>query len=85
MAQARQAAGRADEQVDIDRPCSVQDLIVGLASRHGDPLRRLLLDDRGSVQPALLLFVGDEQVDPAGAVPLRDGDVVTVLSPMAGG
>jgi len=42
------------------------------------------LDACGGVQPAILLFVGDEQVGPE-TVPLRDGDVVTVLTPMAGG
>jgi molybdopterin/thiamine biosynthesis adenylyltransferase len=37
------------------------------------------------LHPTVLLFVGDEQVGPGERVVLRDGDVVTVLLPVAGG
>jgi molybdopterin converting factor small subunit len=84
LAQVKQAAGASSEVVDVARPCHVAELIAQLTERHGEPLRRLLLDDDGKVQPALLLFVGEEQVDSQTAA-LADGDVVTVLAPMAGG
>jgi molybdopterin converting factor small subunit len=84
MAQLRQAAGAACEQVELDRPGSVGELLARLADRHSGPFRDLLLDAGGGVRPAVLLFVGDEQVGPDRAG-LRDGDVVTVLTPMAGG
>jgi sulfur-carrier protein len=84
MAQLRRAAGSAAEQVEFDLPCSPADLLKRLAERHGPPFRDLLLDAEGRVQHAVLLFVGDEQIGPV-PVPLRDGDVVTVLTPMAGG
>jgi molybdopterin converting factor small subunit len=84
MAQLRRAAGTAVEQVELDPPCSAADLVKRLAERRGGSFRDLLLDAGGGVQPAILLFVGDEQVGPE-TVPLRDGDVVTVLTPMAGG
>ena len=84
MAQLRQAAGAASEQVELDRPCSVGELLTRMADRHGGRFRDLLLDAGGGVRPAVLLFVGDEQVGPERAA-LRDGDVLTVLTPMAGG
>jgi molybdopterin converting factor small subunit len=84
MAQLRQAAGAAVEQVELERPCSIAELILRLADRHQAPFRELVLDGRGGIRPAVLLFVGDEQVGP-GRSALRDGDVVTVLTPMAGG
>ena len=84
MAQVKHAAGAASEVVDLPQLCPVAELIVRLAERHGDSLRRMLLETDGKVQPALLVFVGDEQVD-AETAALSDGDVVTVLSPMAGG
>lgn len=84
MVQLRQAAGAPSEQVELERPCSVGELLTLMADRHGGRFRELLLDAAGEVRPALLLFVGDEQVGPDRA-PLRDGDVVTVLTPMAGG
>jgi len=84
MAQLRGAAGTAAEQVELDAPCSAADLLKRLAARHGQPFHDLLLEASGDVRPAILLFVGDEQVNPETA-PLRDGDVLTVLTPMAGG
>ncbi len=83
-AQVRHAAGCAAEQVEVEHPCSAGELVVRLAQAR-ESLRGLLLDQGGDLQPALLLFVGDEQVDAGGGRLLRDGDVVTILSPMAGG
>ncbi len=82
VAQARHAAGVLAEEVELDRPCTVEEFVVRLADRR-EALRPLLVADGGGVRPTVLLFVGEEQVEPRRA--LRDGDVVTVLSPMAGG
>jgi molybdopterin converting factor small subunit len=83
MAQAKQATGVAVEDLELLGPCLPRDLLGWLAERHGEPLRRLLCAADG--KPAVLLFVGDEQVDPADPVLIEEGDVVTVLSPMSGG
>lgn len=85
MAQVKQAAGRTIEEIELEHPCTVRELIARLAGNDREPLRRLLLDKQGDVQPTLLVFVGDEQVSAGQTAVLRDGDVVTVLSPMAGG
>jgi molybdopterin converting factor small subunit len=85
MAQLKVAAGTASEQIDVDHPCSLACLVRVLAERHGEPLRRLLLDASGALQPTNLFFIADHQVQPADPAPLQDGDVVTVLSPIAGG
>jgi molybdopterin converting factor small subunit len=85
MAHLKQAAGRAIEEVEFGVPCTAGELVRRLAERHGDPLRRLLLDARGDLQPTILLFVNDTQVTGGGAVALRDGDEVSLLAPIAGG
>ncbi len=85
MAQLKQAAGKASEQMELDGPCKVSDLVRRLAEQHGDSLRRLLLDPTGALQPTNLFFLGDSQIQPSDPVQLKDGDVVTVLSPIAGG
>jgi molybdopterin converting factor small subunit len=85
QAQLKQAAGTACEQIDIEPPCSVRQLVLQLTERHGRGLQQFLLDPSGRVQATVLLFVGDEQVRSEDRVALQDGDVVTVLSPMAGG
>jgi molybdopterin converting factor small subunit len=83
LAQVRHAAGVPAETLCLDRPCTLQQLLMQLAERHGEPFRRLL--DATGRSPSLLFFVGDEQVRWDACVELRDGDLVTVLSPIAGG
>jgi molybdopterin converting factor small subunit len=85
LAQLKQAAGAAGEQVEVPSPCSVEGLLAHLGQRHGAALRDLLLDAAGKRQPTILVFVGDGQVAPGESAQLGDGDVVTLLSPMAGG
>jgi molybdopterin converting factor small subunit len=85
MAQVRQAAGVPSEEVELEGPCTLHELIARLVGRHGGAFRQLLMDDSGGMQATILFFVGDEQVGPADGRALRDGDVVTVLSPIAGG
>ncbi|MCI0463163.1 MAG: MoaD/ThiS family protein [Gemmataceae bacterium] len=84
MAQVRQAAGRADEVLELESGCSLRDLVHRLTARHGPALERLLLSgDR--LHDSILLFVSDEQVRWETPRSLKDGDIVTVLAPMAGG
>ena len=84
MAQLRQAAGVSTEDVEVDSTAALVDLLRLLAERRGAGLRRLLLTVDGTIQPTLLVFVGDEQADGARTT-LKDGDAVTLLSPIAGG
>lgn len=85
MAQLRRAAGTAHEEIELPSSCSLQDFFLLLVKRHGEPLRKLLLAEGGSAHPSVLVFVGDLQVTTAGLHALGDGDVITLLSPMAGG
>jgi molybdopterin converting factor small subunit len=83
MAQLKLAAGLGSERIEIDRACSVEDFARRLAERHGDGLRSLLLTASGALQLTNLFFIGDGQVQ--ANAQLKDGDVLTVLSPIAGG
>ena len=82
LGQAQRAAGRAAEVVDAADGCTVAAVLHTLAGRQA-ALRGLLLAADGSPRPSMLFFVGDEQC--AADRALRDGDVLTVLAPMAGG
>lgn len=85
MAQLKAVVGCATEQVELGAPGSLGELVAQLAERHGTRLTGLLLDAAGRLQPTVLVFVGDHQVPAGQPVTLNDGDVVTLLSPMAGG
>src|SRR5439155_56386 len=62
LAQAKEAAGRASEEVELDGPTTLQDLIVRLARRHGAAFERMALNGADTPHPSLLIVVGDEQV-----------------------
>ncbi|MCI0376459.1 MAG: MoaD/ThiS family protein [Gemmataceae bacterium] len=83
LAQLKQAAGMPSEVIDVPEGCSVHALLKQLMERRAHTLRALVCDSAGLPHPALLVFVGDDQVEPNQV--LRDGDHVTVLTPMAGG
>jgi molybdopterin converting factor small subunit len=85
LAQLKQAAGVSGEEIDLPAACTARELVVQLARRRGDALHRLLLDAKGALHPTILLFVGDEQVGADDCALLKDGDVITLLSPVAGG
>ena len=75
--QLRRALGVDSERVEVAPGCRLTDLLVQLTQRHGEQFRRL--------SAAVLCFVGDKQVMPAQAPPLEEGEVITLLAPMAGG
>lgn len=83
--QVKRAAGVRSETVTVPEGCTVHALVRQTADRHGDELRRLLLNDAGEVQPGLLLFLGDAQVTSGDDPVLVDGATLTVMSPISGG
>jgi molybdopterin converting factor small subunit len=85
QAQARQAAGVATESIELADSCSVEMAVRQLAERHGEPLRKHLLGTDGRLSPFILLFVGDRQAAQPGTLALSENEVLTILSPMAGG
>ncbi len=83
LAQLKHAAGVGAETVDVEEGCTLPLLIRQLAARHGDDFRRIVLDEQGGIQPSLLVFAGEDQID--GSRALRADETVTLLAPMAGG
>jgi len=85
MGQIKHAAGVALREIDLASPCSVLDCLRQLPQRADDALGRFLLDGSRGVSRTILVFLGEEQVEHAESAWLTDGDVLTVLSPIAGG
>jgi molybdopterin converting factor small subunit len=82
LAQLKRAAGCAAEQVDFGGG-TLAELLRQVGDRHDDAFRSLLLTAELQPQKSLLFFVGEEPA--ALDRPLRDGERVTILAPMAGG
>ena len=85
LAQVKQTAGVSSEILELPDAATLRDVLPRIAERHGDALRRILFDDAGNSRPSLLFFIGDRQVRGQQAVELRDGDRLTIMSPIAGG
>lgn len=83
-AQARDAAGTGELSVALGADRSVRGLLGALAASCA-PLRPFLLKGDGAPHPAVLVVVGDEQVPVDDPRELRDGEAVTVMTPIAGG
>lgn len=81
LAQLRPIAGRGEDRLPLAGPCTVAELLRRLAA--DERLRRALLDDAGEARASLLVFVGDERAEASRL--LRDGDEVTLMTPIAGG
>ncbi|HYE98214.1 MAG TPA: MoaD/ThiS family protein [Planctomycetota bacterium] len=84
-AQAREAAGCGETTVALGTDRTVRGLLGALADAHGGRLRSLLLKADGRPHPSVLVVVGDEHVPVDDPRALRDGDAVTVMTPIAGG
>lgn len=85
VAQLKEAAGLPGEVLEVPAAASVLDLLRTVARTRGERLGGLLLDADGRLRPSALVFVGDEQFEVDEPRALRDGDTVTIMSPLAGG
>lgn len=83
-AQLRQMAGTACEELELSTNCELAGALERLVEQR-TALRPFLFDSTGGLRPSLLLCLGAEQVQPARCRPLKDGDELSLLSPIAGG
>jgi molybdopterin converting factor small subunit len=83
VAQLRRAATRSSERLEVSAGLTVAELLHRLAELHDAAFRELLLGANDRPRPALLIFVRGEPATVADV--LREGDEITVLTPMAGG
>jgi molybdopterin converting factor small subunit len=86
-AQLRTAAGLAREDLDLAESISLAELLHSLASERGREVAMHLLTAAGKIQPSLLLAVNGfaVSVHEAAATPLKPGDEVLLMPPIAGG
>jgi molybdopterin converting factor small subunit len=84
-AQARVATGVPVEEVELDEPLTIHDLVIRLARQHGSAFRRLALDANGCPHPSLLVAIGDDQVRPGDHRKIAAGETITIMTPISGG
>ena len=84
-AQLKQAAGVAQETLEVADGCLARDAVLKLAAGKSGPLKEMLLDSVGAPRAHILLCVNDEQVGWDSGVKLNEGDEIALLSPISGG
>ncbi len=84
-AQLRDAAGCGSQTLRVPASCTLSQLLMELAARNGETFRRLLLDDAGHPRRSNLMVLGQQTISAPASLILRDGDRITLLSPLAGG
>ena len=83
--QLKAALGVGREQLDLDPPIHLNDVLGALHERHGATFADLVYAGDGRLLPSILLCLGDNQIEASYADPLEDGDVLTLLSAISGG
>jgi molybdopterin converting factor small subunit len=86
-AQLRAAVGRVEEDVEPIGDGNLGELLIRLATEWRRAAAPFVLTAAGDLQPSLLIGVNGQGVSPreARTTKLRDGDVVTLMPPIAGG
>jgi molybdopterin converting factor small subunit len=84
-AQVRRAAGATSTSLDVDNGATVSELLQKLADGSTEPVRHILLDDRGRVRSTVLIFLNDEHHPLTSDRRLTATDSVTISSPISGG
>jgi molybdopterin converting factor small subunit len=83
--QVKAATGVGGETLELAEGSGAGTLLRQVAQRYGNPLHDLLVAADGALRPSTIVSINGE-LAPCGAQrDLREGDVVALLLPVAGG
>ena len=83
--QLRHLADTDSVSLDVEAGTSIPELVTALAKDRCDIFKSILFDPSGALLSSALILMGDEPVDRSPWPTLKDGDVMTLLPPLAGG
>lgn len=86
----RNVVGRSDEEIEIGKEVTMQDLLVMLIDRHGDDLKVSLFSSDGKVRPAARILLNEDNIGVlegfAATIPMASEVTLEVMAyPMEGG
>jgi molybdopterin converting factor small subunit len=84
-AQLRRVVGTDQMVVETVPNQTLVQLICSLAGTGSDSLKTLLVTEQGTVQPTLLTFLNGAVVRSSQNVTLKEGDILTLMTPISGG
>lgn len=83
----RQKIGRKEEEYDLTEGSLLMNLLNNIAETH-DALKSIIrMDDESLVDPTLVIMLNGLSISPTSKkeVALKDGDTVTLMTPIGGG
>ena len=83
--QLRHVAQKESDTIEVANGTPIPEIIAQAAAAYDDSFRIILFDGDGQLLPSALVLFRDEPVDREQWPPLNDGDVITLLPPIAGG
>ena len=83
--QLRHVAQKESDTVEVAENTPIPAIITQVAAHYDDTFRVILFDAAGDLLPSALILLRDEPVDRVQWPVLSDGDVLTLLPPIAGG
>lgn len=84
-AQIKRSARIGSEKFEVPAGSNLCDLFAAITERHGDALKELLLDSRGTPRKSILVFVDEDHIVDTSSLPLKDQSTVTIMTPISGG
>ncbi len=82
-----EAVGKKRELlVELKDGATVLDLVNKLVEQYGEPLRKILVGEKGGLSDSIVVLVNRTEIGKgAEETVLKDGDEVTFMPPVAGG
>lgn len=84
-AQLKKETGLAKETVSVGEEDSLKSLLEKVSSVHGPAVGDMMFDDAGQFKESIMIVHNGNQVSIDDPVKFRDGDMVMLMSPIAGG
>ncbi len=85
MAQVKKMVGISSEDVEIDSKCTAQEMIQDQLCKKYPNMAEYILGKDGMIRPIILVFVGDDKLEVHIPRKLKNGDEITIMSPITGG
>lgn len=85
FAQIRQAAGVESETFTLQDGTTIAQALTWAADQHGDTFLRLILTESSQLRPSIILLVNGVPVVSGVNHVLKEGDTLSLFSPVAGG
>jgi MoaD family protein len=84
FASLRDAVGQKEVEIAKDS-ATLKEVLDYLSQTYGEKVKDYLFDSEGNIWQSVMLLVNDQPLDRDPAVALKDGDIVSILLPTAGG